>query len=79
MIKKNIATNEMGFVFNPATGDSFSTNPIAATIIQWLKEDKSVADIKKQLLEMYDIDKFTIEKDVDGFIADLKDNNLVND
>ena len=69
----------MGFVFNPATGDSFSTNPIAATIIQWLKEDKSVADIKKQLLEMYDIDKFTIEKDVDGFIADLKDNNLVND
>lgn len=79
MIKKNIATNELGFVFNPATGDSFSTNPIAATIIQLLREDKSVSEVKKQLFETYDIDKSTIEKDVDDFVAELKDNNLLND
>ena len=77
MIKKNIATNEMGFVFNPATGDSYSSNPIAATIIQLLKEDKSISDIKKILLDKYEIDKATIEKDVDDFATILKENNLL--
>ena len=47
MIKKNIATNEFGFVFNPATGDSYSSNPIAAEIIQLMKDGHSLNEIKK--------------------------------
>jgi hypothetical protein len=77
MIKTNIATNEMGFVFNPATGDSYSTNPIAASIIQMMKEGKSLSEIKKQLLDNYEIDKSTIEKDVDDFVNLLRENNLL--
>ena len=77
MIKKNIATNELGFVFNPATGDSFSTNPVAASIIRMMKEQKSLADIKKFLAETYDTDKATIEKDLDDFVNTLKENNLL--
>lgn len=79
MIKKNIATNELGFVFNPATGDSFSTNPVAASIIRMMKEQKSLIEIKKVLSETYDIDKATIEKDLDDFVNILKENNLLTD
>jgi hypothetical protein len=78
MIKKNIATNEFGFIFNPSTGDSFSSNPIAAEIIQLMKENKSLNDIKKFLLDKYETDKMTIEKDVDEFVGALKENNLLN-
>lgn len=77
MIKKNIATNEMGFVFNPATGDSYSSNPIAAAIIKLLKEGKSLPEIKQSLLDTYETDKVTIEKDVDEFMNTLKENNLL--
>ncbi len=77
MLKKNIATNELGFVFNPATGDSYSTNPIAAEIIKMLKEGKDIANIKRGLLDIYDIEKSTIEKDVDEFMNTLKENNLL--
>ena len=77
MIKKNIATNELGFVFNPATGDSYSTNPTAATIIRLMKEGKSLSDIKRNLLDIYEIDKTTIEKDLDEFVNTLKENNLL--
>ncbi|MBI5856201.1 MAG: PqqD family protein [Sphingobacteriales bacterium] len=77
MIKKNIATNELGFVFNPATGDSYSTNPIAAAIIQMMKEGKSLNEIKRSLFAMYDTDKSTIEKDLNEFINTLKENNLL--
>jgi len=78
MIKKNIATNEFGFVFNPATGDSYSSNPIAAEIIQLMKDNHSLNDIKKVLLDKYEVDKMTIEKDVDEFVNLLKENNLLN-
>lgn len=77
MIKKNIATNEFGFVFNPSTGDSYSSNPIAAEIIQQLKENISMADIKKALLDKYEVEKSTLEKDVDEFMGVLKENNLL--
>jgi len=78
MIKKNIATNEFGFVFNPATGDSFSSNPVAAEIIQLMKDNHSLNEIKKILLDKYEVDKMTIEKDVDEFVGLLKENNLLN-
>ena len=78
MIKKNIATNEFGFVFNPATGDSYSSNPIAAEIIGLMKDNNSLNEIKKLLLEKYDVDKMTIEKDVDDFLQILKEHNLLN-
>jgi hypothetical protein len=78
MIKKNIATNEFGFVFNPATGDSYSSNPIAAEIIQLMKDHLSLSEIKKMLLEKYEADRITIEKDVDEFVGSLKENNLLN-
>ena len=78
MIKKNIATNEFGFVFNPATGDSYSSNPIAADIINLMKEGLGLTEIKKQLLDKYEVDKLTLEKDMDEFMNLLKENNLLN-
>ena len=78
MIKKNIATNEFGFIFNPGTGDSYSSNPIAAEIIQLMKENRSVNEIKKLLLDKYEVEMLTIEKDVDDFIGLLKENNLLS-
>jgi hypothetical protein len=78
MIRKNIATNEFGFIFNPATGDSYSSNPIAAEIIQLMKDNHSLNEIKKALLDKYEVDKLTIEKDVDEFVSLLKENNLLS-
>ncbi len=77
MIKKNIATNEFGFVFNPSTGDSYSSNPIAAEIIQKMKENMSLNDIKKYIISKYDVERSVLEKDVDEFIGILKENNLL--
>ena len=40
-LKKNIATSEAGFIFNPGTGDSFSVNNIGSEILVMFKENKS--------------------------------------
>jgi PqqD family protein of HPr-rel-A system len=76
-LKKNIATSEEGFVFNPGTGDSFSTNPIGTEIISLLKEDKSLSVIIDAVCEKYDVDKNQFEKDLDDFVAQLKESSIL--
>lgn len=76
-IRKNIATSETGFIFNPSTGDSFSANPIAAEILAQLKEGVSASAIRNNILERYDVEPAQLEKDWDDFVSQLKDSNLL--
>lgn len=76
-LKKNIATSESGFVFNPVTGDSFSTNPIGTEILFMLKEGKSFSEISTAILDKYDVEPAVFEKDYDDLLAQLKAFNLL--
>jgi hypothetical protein len=78
-IRKNIATSESGFIFNPGTGDSYSANPAAAEIINLLKEGTSPGEIKKILLGKYEVDNASLEKDWDDFMAQLREAKLLNE
>ena len=71
-LKKNIATSESGFVFNPSSGDSFSLNIIGAEILLQMKESKSSDEIKKDILNRYEVDKSLLEKDWDDLWLGVK-------
>ncbi|RAK69528.1 HPr-rel-A system PqqD family peptide chaperone [Hymenobacter edaphi] len=77
-LKKNIATSETGFIFNPATGDSFTANALATEILQLLKQDQSPAAIKTHLLNRYDVEPNQLEKDWDDLVAQLRDHQLLD-
>jgi hypothetical protein len=76
-LKKNIATSESGFIFNPTTGDSYSANPIAADILLKMKEGNSDETIKDFIKETYDVSSSQLEKDWDDFINQLRSANLL--
>ena len=76
-LKKNIATSESGFIFNPSTGDSYAANPVAADILELLKQGTAPSSVKEQLLEKYRVDPFRLEQDWDDFINQLKQANLL--
>lgn len=76
-IRKNIATSDEGFLFNPTTGDSFSTNKIGAEIINLLKQDLTTEEIIDQLVESYDVDTILLERDLEEFTALLKENSIL--
>lgn len=76
-IKKNIATSESGFIFNPSTGDSWSANPLAAEIIERLKQGLSPEAVKKEILEKYEVDALRLERDWDDFMNQLRYANLL--
>ena len=77
-LKKNIATSETGFLFNPATGDSFAANALAAEIVRLLKQDRTPAAIKADLLARYDVTPQQLERDWDDLAAQLRTHNLLD-
>lgn len=77
--KKNIATSEAGFIFNPSSGDSFSSNSIGSEILFLFKEDKSRQEIIDSICSKYEVEKNRFEKDLDDFISQLSDFNLLED
>ncbi len=71
MIKKDVAVSDSGFVFNPATGESFSVNPIGTEIIRMIKENKSSQEIVDFVIDHYQTDSVTIDKDFNDFMEML--------
>jgi hypothetical protein len=75
-IRKNIAISDSGFIFNPTSGDSFSTNPIGLEIIRMFKSGKDRAEVKKTIMKTYGVDESTFEKDLYDFLMMLQSNQI---
>jgi len=76
-VRKNIATSEEGFLFNPTTGDSFSTNKIGAEIILLMKKDLPIQEVIDTVCEKYDVDSSLFERDLEEFTLQLKDYSIL--
>ena len=77
-LKKNIATSESGFIFNPSTGDSYSANPVAAEILQLMQQGSPASSIKEHILATYEVETLRLEQDWDDFMSQLKEANLLD-
>ena len=76
-LKKNVATSEAGFVFNPGTGDSFSVNQTGAEIISLFKDNRSPEEVIQIISSKFDVEQIQIEKDLDDFVSQLYIYNLL--
>ncbi len=76
---KKLAISEDGFIFNSATGESFTTNEVGADIIDQLKKNSNKEDIISSLQAIYEVDALSLEKNIDEFLAQLKTLNLLED
>ena len=76
-LKKNIATSAAGFVFNPATGDSFAASPLAAEIVEALRAGHAPAAIQAGILERYAVSATQLQRDWDDFAAQLRQFELL--
>ncbi|MBI2259145.1 MAG: PqqD family protein [Flavobacteriia bacterium] len=78
-VNKNLAISDTGFIFNPSTGDSFSTNEVGKFIIDLLKQKKSKEEIISQIVLHFNVDKVNADKDLSDFFAMLKSYQLMLD
>jgi len=68
----SLAISDSGFVFDPSSGHSFTTNDVGIDIIHLLKTEKDLSVVKEKLTEMYDTTENEVEVDVTDFIDSLK-------
>jgi len=76
-VRKNIAISDEGFLFNPTTGDSFSTNGIGADIVLLMKKDVSLSEVVDTICSKYDVDKTLFERDLEEYMLQLKDYSIL--
>jgi hypothetical protein len=56
-LRKNLALSESGFLFDPATGDSFLVNATGQKILEFLKSGFSRTEIVDALNENFEAEK----------------------
>ena len=76
-IPEEIKISDNGFVFNSRTGESFSLNPMGLEMITMIVANSDLDEIRKSILEKYDVDDLTFEKDFYEFCAMLKHYQLM--
>jgi hypothetical protein len=72
-----LAINAEGFVFNPATGDSFQVSPTGLVVINGLRDGKSEEELAQQLTGAYEISLEEARRDLADFRGSLKSLGLV--
>lgn len=78
-INKKIAVSESGFVFDSSTGDSFSVNPTGIEIINLVRDNKAEDDIRKILLDKYEVSVPVLEKSLSEFLGSLRSAKIIED
>lgn len=76
-INKNIALSDTGFVFNPTSGESFNVNPLGLELITLMKEEHGFEYIKQVVMEKYNTDEASFERDYMDFMSMLQQYNLL--
>lgn len=78
-VNQNIAISENGFLFNPSTGESFTTNPIGARFISYLQQGMADNEIINLMYDEYAVERKELERDLLDFKGILKHHNLIEE
>lgn len=78
ILSKDIAISDSGLIFNPRTGESFFTNPMGISIINYLKDGRSNHEISLLLAEEFNVEFETVERDILDFLSLLKHFQLIS-
>ena len=72
-----LAVNSEGFVFDPSSGESFTLNPVALTVLNGLRDGLKPGAIAKKLHAEYEGCPADVEADIRDFMGQLKNLKLV--
>lgn len=75
---KNLALSETGFLFDPATGNTFTLNESAVFIMKMLKSGMQQTEIADSLASEFEVTATQALEDVSDALLQLKEAGLVS-
>ncbi len=76
-IIERLAISKDGFIFDPATGNSYTVNSTGLFILNLLREGKSEEEIVNALVENFDVSQDEAKRDLLDFLEQLRINGLL--
>ena len=73
----DLAVSDRGFVFDPASGATFTVNETGAEILRALMQDGDRPRVLEALQRRFDVRGFDLERDIGEFILQLREHGLV--
>jgi PqqD family protein of HPr-rel-A system len=73
---KNLALSDTGFVFDPTTGNTYTLNETALSIVRFLKSDNTKEQIVQAIVAEYEVDAEEAERDLSDLLIQLKELGL---
>lgn len=74
----DLAINQSGFIFDPATGYSYNANETAIWIINQIIAGLDMEELVSRLVEEYEVLRDEAVSDVEYFLRVLENYNLVD-
>jgi hypothetical protein len=69
---QNLAMNDNGFIFDPNTGYSYTSNETGILILKLLAEGKEKEAIKARLIAEFEVNEDNFESDFEHFMLMLE-------
>jgi hypothetical protein len=79
LIPSNLAVSDSGFLFLPSTGETFTLNMPGREIFKMIQSGKEYEELIEYVTGEYDVDNSSAEKDLNDFLGQLKNYNLIKE
>lgn len=76
---KDLAVSESGLVFDPITGAIYTSNQVGLRILAALREGLDTVEIRQRILDEFDVDAETVERDLFDFCGQLLSFQVISD
>lgn len=74
---KELQISETGFLFDPATGHTFTLNKVAREILLLFQQGCDLEGIKKKIMEKFEVAPAVLDKDISDFIQQGREFGLL--
>ena len=73
----NLLLNDRGVAFNPSTGDTLLLSLTALRLVKLLQTGENEDSLLRHLLEEYEVEDSTARRDLDSFLTQLNQMQLL--
>lgn len=74
---QNLAMNDNGFIFDPNTGYSYTSNETGLYILKLMSMGKTKAEIRAEIIAEYDVSEDNFDSDYEHYLLMLEALSLV--
>jgi Coenzyme PQQ synthesis protein D (PqqD) len=72
-----LSLRENGFAFDPGSGRTYTFSDAGLSVVAWIRDGCPETSLADRLVDAFDVDRTTAQRDVDSFLENLRSCKLL--